>query len=132
MRLIPIPLAAAAIVAGLACSSGTDSSSGGAIPGLQVTVGNNLFRSTNNSTENPAIDTVAVGDTVSWVWTNTGGTPHSVESDPPNPGDPAFTSSATLTGNGKVHTVVFPMAGEYEYDCAVHGSAVMSGKVVVQ
>ena len=62
----------------------------------------------------------------------TGSTPHSVESDPPNPGDPAFASSATLTGNGNVHTVVFASVGEYEYDCAVHGSAAMSGKIVVQ
>ncbi len=119
-------LCAAAIAA---CSSSTDSS--GPIPGLQVKVQNINFTSTANATTNPAIDTIAVGDTVSWVWTNTGSTSHSIESDPAVVTDPSFTSSATKTGNGKVYTIVFTAAGEYEYDCAVHGSA-MTGKIVVQ
>lgn len=119
-------LCAAAIAA---CSSSTDSSA--PTPGLRVKVQNINFTSTANATTNPAIDTIAVGDTVSWVWTNTGSTAHSIESDAPNPGDDAFTSSATKTGNGKVYTLVFTAAGDYEYDCAVHGNA-MSGAIVVQ
>jgi plastocyanin len=117
----------AAVIA--ACSSSTDSSA--PIPGLQVKVQNIAFTSTTNATTNPAVDTIAVGDTVSWVWTGTGGTSHSVESDPPTGADPSFTSSPTKTGNGKVYTFVFTVAGEYEYDCAVHGSA-MTGRIVVQ
>ncbi|MEO8140754.1 MAG: plastocyanin/azurin family copper-binding protein [Gemmatimonadota bacterium] len=118
-----------AIAASAACSSSTSPSGGGG--GLPVTVGNIFFLSTHNATTNPAVDTIAVGGKVTWTWTNTGVTPHSIESDPTLPGDPTFTSSAQQTGNGKKYTVTFTAAGEYEYDCGVHGSA-MSGKIVVQ
>ena len=127
LRTSLFSIAALAILAG--CSSSTDSS--GPIPGLQVVVANISFTSTTNATTDPAVDTIAVGDTVSWVWTNTGSTPHSVESDPPNVGDPSFASSPTKTGNGKTYTVVFTAAGEYEYDCSVHGN-LMTGTIVVQ
>ena len=119
-------LSAAALAA---CSSSTDSSA--PIPGLQVKVQNISFTSTHNPTTNPAVDTIAVGDTVSWVWTNTGSTPHSIESDPATVTDPSFTSSASKTGNGKVYTIVFTAAGDYEYDCGIHGNS-MTGEIVVQ
>ena len=115
-----------AAVAAAACSSST--SPGG---GLGVTVGNFFFQSTHNPTTNPAIDTVAVGGKVTWTWTNTGGTPHSIESDPTNPGDPAFTSGPQQMGNGQTYTVTFNAAGTYEYDCGVHGN-LMTGRIVVQ
>jgi plastocyanin len=64
---------------------------------------------------------------VTWTWTNTGSTPHSVESE----GTISFASSPVLTGSGKTYTVTFMTPGTYEYDCAVHGEA-MSGTIVVQ
>jgi plastocyanin len=92
-----------------------------------VRVGNDLFASNRNGTTNPAVDTVAVGGTVTWTWTNTGGIPHSVEST----GSRAFTSSAILTGNGQIYSFTFTAAGTYQYDCAVHGSA-MTGRIEVR
>lgn len=86
----------------------------------KASAGNNFFVSARNGTQNPAIDTLAVTQTMLWV--NQAGT-HTVEST----GVPSFTSSGTLT----VYTVTFNTAGTYEYDCAVHGAA-MTGRVVVQ
>jgi plastocyanin len=117
-----------AAAAAAACSSDNNSPSGGGggMPGT-VTVGNIFFQSGNNGTQNPAIDTVAAGTTVTWTWTNTGSTSHSVQSD----GTPSFTSSAIQSGNGKTYTFTFATPGTYQYDCAVHGSA-MTGRIVVQ
>jgi plastocyanin len=118
-------MVAAATVA--ACSSNSTSpNNGGGTPGT-VTVGNIFFKSGNNSTQNPAIDTVAVGTTVTWTWTSTGSVSHSVQSQ----GSPSFTSSAVQSGDGKTHTFMFTTPGTYSYDCAVHGSA-MTGRIVVQ
>jgi plastocyanin len=91
-----------------------------------VTVGNTFFRSNRNSTQ-PAVDTVAVGGTVTWTWVNTGAMPHSVRST----GSPSFTSSAVLTGDGSSYNFTFSIAGTYSYDCEVHGS-VQTGRVVVR
>jgi adhesin/invasin len=92
-----------------------------------VTVGNDFFTSVHNATSNPAVDTVAVGGTVTWTWTNTGGVPHSVEST----GSPSFTSSPILAGNNQIYSFTFTTPGTYQYDCAVHGVA-MTGRVVVR
>lgn len=108
-----------------ACSSSTAPNNGGAAG--TVTVGNIFFKSGHNSTQNPAVDTVAAGTTVTWTWSSTGSTPHSVKSE----GAPSFTSSNTLTGNGMTYTFPFTTPGTYHYDCAVHGDA-MSGTIVVQ
>ncbi len=97
----------------------------------QVEVGNILFRSARNGTCNPAIDTVAVGATVTWTWVNTGATPHSVQSNPPTQGAPTFQSSNTLSGAGSTYSVTFTTPGTYDYDCVVHGTQ-MTGRVVVQ
>src|SRR5215210_3355221 len=45
-----------------------------------VTVRNDNFFSVRNSTVNPAVDTVAVGGTVTWTWAPTASNPHSVTS----------------------------------------------------
>lgn len=87
-----------------------------------VIVGNNFFRSNRNNTQNAAIDTVAVGGTVTWQ--HSAGT-HSVESQ----GAPSFPSSATFTSGSYVFT--FTSAGTYEYICAIHGAG-MSGRVIVR
>ncbi len=99
---------------------------GGGVAG-QIVVGNILFKSANNGTQNPAIDTVAVGTTVKWTWTSTGSVPHSVESQGPS----SFASSAVETGDGKSYSVTFTAPGTYSYDCAVHGAA-MRGSIVVR
>jgi plastocyanin len=91
-----------------------------------VRVGNILFASNRNGTVNPAVDTVAVGGTVTWTWTNTGATSHSVRST-----GGLFTSSPIKTGNGQTHTATFSTAGSYPYDCEVHGPA-MTGLIVVR
>ena len=58
-----------------------------------VIVGNIFFKSARNGTVNTAVDTVAVGGTVTWTWTNTANVPHSVESI----GSPIFRNSTILT-----------------------------------
>jgi plastocyanin len=118
------------LVAAIGCSdsSGTGTTGPGPTPGPvgSVTVGNDFFQSAHNSSR-PATDTVAVGETVTWTWTSTGSTAHSVQS----LGTPSFTSSDVLTGDGMTYTMTFNAPGTYHYDCAVHGT-LMSGTVVVQ
>ena len=92
-----------------------------------VIVGNDFFKSGHNGSTNRAVDTVAVGGTVTWTWTNTGDIPHSVASQ----GSPNFASSAIRTGAGSTHQATFAAAGTYQYNCAVHGAA-MSGTIVVR
>jgi plastocyanin len=70
------------------------------------------------------VDTIPVGGTVTWTWT--GSLPHSVQS----LGSTSFSSSGMKTGSG-TYAVTFTAPGTYEYDCAVHGTA-MRGTVVVQ
>jgi plastocyanin len=92
-----------------------------------VDLGNDFFHSGHNGTRNPAVDSVAVGGTVTWTWGNTGTVSHSVKSE----GSSGFTSSAIQSGAGSTHQVTFTTAGVYHYDCAVHGAA-MSGTIVVR
>lgn len=88
-----------------------------------VDVGDNFFKSVRNSSENPAVDTVAVGGKVTWTWVGAIG--HSVQST----GSPSFTSSGVqATGT---YSFTFTAAGTYNYDCSVHGLA-MTGKIVVR
>lgn len=94
---------------------------------VAVVVGNNFMKSAHNGSVNPAVDTVAVGGSVTWTWTSTGSVPHSIQS----LGSPSFPSSAVLTGDGKTYRVTFNAPGTYQYDCAVHGT-MMSGMIVVQ
>lgn len=121
-------LLAAAAVAGIACSSNTaPNMGGGGGPVGSVTVGNIFFQSGHNGTQNPALDTVPVGTAVTWTWSGTGATSHSVASQ----GSPSFTSSQVTTGSGKTYSVTFTAPGTYTYDCAVHGAA-MTGTIVVK
>jgi plastocyanin len=88
-----------------------------------VQVGDNFFKSGRNSTTNPAVDTIAVGGTVTWTWGGVNN--HSVRST----GTPSFTSSSIVTSG--TYSFTFATAGTYTYDCAVHG-ALMSGTIVVK
>lgn len=99
-------------------------------PAGSVTVGNGgriVFISAHNGSANPAVDTVAAGDTVTWTWTNNQGVSHSIESI----GSPSFTSSPIMSGNGQSYSVTFTTAGTYQYQCAVHGPQ-MTGTIVVR
>ena len=103
---------------------------GGGGPVGSVTVGNNgqiVYISAHNGTANPAVDTVAVGATVTWTWTNNQGVSHSVESE----GSTAFASSPIMSGNDQTYAVTFTTPGTYQYDCAVHGTQ-MNGTIVVR
>jgi len=103
---------------------------GGGGPVGSVTVGTNgqiVYISAHNGTANPAVDTVAVGATVTWTWTNNLGVSHSVQSQ----GSTAFASSPIMGGSGQTYVVTFTAPGTYQYDCAVHGTA-MTGTIVVR
>jgi plastocyanin len=104
---------------------GGDAGGGGGGPVGAVTVGSGIqFASRHNGSQNPAIDTIPVGGTVTWTWT--GSLPHGVHST----GSTSFISSGIMTGSG-THAVTFTAPGTYQYDCAVHGTA-MRGTIVVQ
>ena len=138
-----LTIASLALLAGCSGNSPTDLPTGGGNGGgnggggdappppppaaAAVIVGNIFFKSGHNGTANTAVDTVAVGGTVTWTWTNTGSMPHSVQS----LGSPGFTSSAIQSQDGSTYQVVFSTPGTYQYDCAVHGGS-MTGRIVVR
>jgi probable HAF family extracellular repeat protein len=91
-------------------------------PGL-VRVGSVFFASTRNNTWNPAVDTVAVGSTVTWDWCGGG---HSVQS----LGSPSFTSSTVMSGSASEYKFTFTRTGTYQYNCSRHAG--MTGRIVVR
>ena len=101
---------------------------GGGGPVGSVTVGAGIqFVSGHNGSHNPAVDTIAVGGTVTWTWGANSGAygGHSVQS----VGSQSFASSAVQSSG--TYSLTFTTPGTYQYDCAVHGSA-MTGTVVVR
>jgi plastocyanin len=94
-----------------------------------VAVLDNVFTSDRNATSNPAVDTVAVGGSVTWTWAPTANSPHDVTST----GSPSFTSSATAI-RPPPYTVTFTAAGDYSYYCTLHGlpGSGMTGRIVVR
>lgn len=118
-------MTAAALVALAACG-GVTSPGGGGGPVGDITVGNIFFRSVRNGTQNPAVDTIAAGSTITWAWNAAGS--HSIRST----GTPAIFRNSVVMGNaGDTYSVTFNTPGTYTYDCSVHGSA-MTGRIVVQ
>lgn len=89
---------------------------------IAVTIGDFFFQSARNNTQNAAIDTVAVGGTVTWSFT--GSFNHSVRS----LGSPSFVSSGLQ--NTGVFVRTFTSLGTYQYDCQLHSS--MTGTIVVR
>jgi len=92
-----------------------------------VTVGNIFFRSAHNGSANPAVDTIAVGGTVTWIWNAAG--QHTVQSTGLAPN--IFLNSVVKSRAQDMYVVTFQHAGTYPYQCAVHGAA-MTGRIVVQ
>jgi adhesin/invasin len=99
-------------------------------PSIAITVGNDFFRSNRNQTSSPAVDTVAVGGTVTWTWAPNA-VAHNATSNPP----PGFTSSPNQ-GAGATYSLTFPTAGTYRYYCTIHAAASstsgMVGRIVVK
>jgi hypothetical protein len=131
-RRARVAAAALALAALAACGGGYDSTypggggngggGGGGAVGA-VTVGPGIeFTSAHNGTSNAAVDTVAVGGTVTWTWNGTDS--HSVKST----GTTTFASSPVKRSG--TYAATFAAPGTYTYECAVHGAA-MSGRVVV-
>ena len=118
-----LPLLVVPALLGACFSEHTAPSTGGE----GVAVGDIFFSSNHNGTVNPAVDTVAAGTTLTWTWASTETLPHSVQS----LGSPSFTSSAIQTGPGKTYQFTFTAPGTYQYNCAVHGSA-MTGTILVR
>lgn len=99
---------------------------GGGGPVGNVTVGNIFFRSVHNGSQNPAVDTIAAGDSITWAWNAAGS--HSIQST----GVPdIFRNSVVMSGANDTYTVTFRNPGTYTYQCGVHGAA-MTGRIVVQ
>jgi alpha-tubulin suppressor-like RCC1 family protein len=83
------------------------------------------FRSEQNGSVNPAVDTVAVGTKMTWIWS--GGTNHNVTST----GSPTFPGSALfVSGTGKQYAVTFTARGSYTYHCSLHEG--MTGRILVR
>jgi probable HAF family extracellular repeat protein len=96
-------------------------------PGNSITVGTSYFLSDRNWTTDPAVDTVAVGTTVTWTWVTGPAVSHSVQS----VGSPSFTSSELTGGVGVTHSFKFTQPGTYQYNCSAHPGN-MFGRVVVK
>ena len=70
--------------------------------------------------------TVAVGDEITWTWSN--GNPHSVTS---LPGSTETFDSGIITGLGTTFSKTFMVAGSNDYQCDVHPSN-MFGTITVE
>jgi adhesin/invasin len=106
---------------------------------VTVELHNNFFLSVQNGTgANPdlfgsvAIDTVAAGGTVTWVWKGQG---HNVTSE----GNAAFAASPTQNAPFTFGPIKFNTPGTYLYHCTVHSQVVfdlgrvgMRGEIVVR
>ena len=115
-----------ALITLAACSGATGPTAGGGGPVGNVTVGNIFFQSAHNGTQNPAVDTVSAGMTVTWTWNAAG--QHSIQSTgTPN----IFKNSVVMDERNSTYAVTFNNPGTYTYQCGIHGSA-MTGRIVVQ
>lgn len=88
-----------------------------------------LVRSDGSNRFDPAELTIAVGDTVNWLWP-AGSTGHNVV---PDDGD-SPPQSGPLADYPRFHSFRFQHTGVYHYHCMAHGSAGgagMSGTITV-
>jgi plastocyanin len=84
----------------------------------------------------PKTLTIAIGDSVKWVWMSSG---HNVVSGTPGNADNKFCSpndlncgSAPTSATAFTYTHTFAAAGSFPYFCAPHGLAGMTGTITVQ
>jgi plastocyanin len=122
-------LMVSALVAVAACKAVTspDNGGGGGGPAGDVIVGNTFYKSAHNGSQNPAVDTIAAGDSVTWVWNAAGS--HMIQST--GTASTIFRNSIVLSAATSKYTVTFKNPGTYPYQCGVHGAA-MTGVIVVQ
>jgi len=83
-----------------------------------------IFRSRRNHSVNPAVDTIAAGSAVRWLWQ--GSLMHGVVINAP----PVIYSSGNLTAPNTT-LLIINTTGTYSYLCSVHG-ALMTGRIVVR
>src|SRR2546426_7512961 len=109
-------IVSAALVA--ACGGVTSPGGGGGGPVGNVTVGNILFRSVRNGSQNPAVDTIAAGDSITWAWKAAGS--HSI----PSSGTPdIFRDSVGMSEANDTYTVTVREPRTHTHQSAVHGAA---------
>src|SRR2546426_10937851 len=113
LRTAVIGILALASLAGCGGYGGTGTygggGGGGGGPVGSVTAGPGIeFVSGHNGSSNAAVDTIAIGGTVTWTWT--GSLPHSVQS----VGSPSFASSSTINRSG---TDAVRVCGPGTYQC---------------
>jgi plastocyanin len=127
----PVILAALICLPLLACGgSDTSTAPPPPVPSYDISIINGVgFKSDSNLSQNPAVDTVAAGTKVTWIWRNTGTEEHNVH----GTGSPTFPGSADLNGGAK-YSYTFTTPGTYNYLCTRpgHAAAGMIGTIVVQ
>ena len=119
-------LIVSALVAVAACKAVTSPDGGGG-PAGDVIVGNIFYKSAHNSSQNPAVDTIAAGDSVTWAWNAAGS--HMIQST--GTASEIFRNSIVFSAATSKYTATFKNPGTYPYQCGVHGAA-MTGVIVVQ
>ncbi len=126
MRLRALIVSALVAVAACKVVTSPDASGGGG-PAGDVIVGNNFYKSAHNGSQNPAVDTIAAGDSVTWAWNAAGS--HMIQST--GTASEIFRNSIVFSAATSKYTVTFKNPGTYPYDCGVHGAA-MTGVIVVR
>lgn len=124
MHTRPSGLASLILAALVGCGDGPTGNGGPPPSSIAVNVGNIFFQSVRNGSIDPAVDTLAVGGTVTWTWADAGA--HTVRFE-----DPGLSESPEYDETGSVFSMPFPAAGTYAYDCRVHGP-LMTGSIVVK
>lgn len=76
----------------------------------------------NNALGNQGTKTIAVGETVNWIWTESKA--HTVAST-----NGGFTSSGIFSAVGTIYSVTFNTVGSFGFVCAIHST--MSGTIQV-
>jgi plastocyanin len=125
-RAVLPPLLLAGLIMAAATAMACGGSGGTAPPAAPPSA---IVITLGSATFNPAVDTVAVGGTVTWNWASN-------QHDLVSTGSPAFTGT---TGGLQdmpytYGPVTFASAGTYQYYCSSHGSASagMRGAIVVK
>ena len=124
----PFIAVTALIIAGLACSSGTDYGSGGGGGGTPVAdvliVQGASTRTTTAFDPNPFTVTLTAGTAAVKWGDNDNATPHRILADG---GTPLFNSPQL--SKGQTYTFTFTAAGTFTYHCSIHPGMVGSIQV---